>query len=203
MGQNLREDTRAERVRTFIAIELPEQVKALLARLQERLRRTGNDAVKWVDPQGIHLTLRFLGEIPASHLPDIERALMQAAQRSEPFWLETDGVGAFPSIGRPRVIWVAVQGDVAALQRLKMAVDEALRPLRFPPEDRPFSPHLTLGRVRPSASPQEIRGLAALLRSTSWEERATFEAHAVSLMRSDLAPRGAIYTPLAVFRLGS
>jgi 2'-5' RNA ligase len=184
-------------VRAFIAIELPDTVRALLADLQRSLMRAQNAPVKWVAPEAIHLTLKFLGNVESAKIPAIEDAANSATAGSKPFRLETANPGVFPNLRSPRVVWVGLVGDIASLLALQEQVEHALAPLGFPPEGRPFSPHLTLGRVRENASPGERRLLGEALQSLQTNQAASFEVRSISLMRSTLTRAGAMHSCLA------
>jgi len=190
-----------EQIRSFIAIELPEKVKSGLARLRSELERTEHSFVKWVDPEGIHLTLKFLGNIPFKQVAEVTKAIEGAAQGISPFQLEISGLGAFPNVRQPRVLWVGVGGQVDTLLQLQRNIDSALASLGFTREERPFTAHLTLARVRQGASPRERKSLGELVMSASFEASYPIEAKAVSLMRSQLTWGGAIYTRLSVVEL--
>ena len=120
-----------EQIRAFIAIEMQDAVKASLSSLQGRLRPQEHPYVKWVDPKSIHLTLKFLGNIAQQQLSQIEEAISQASQGVSPLQLQLGGLGAFPSLGRPRVIWVAMTGEIERLVTLQKGIDQALVPLGF------------------------------------------------------------------------
>lgn len=185
-----------EQIRTFIAIELEEAVLDGLAQVQEQLKEDGaTRVVRWVRPGGIHLTLKFLGNVPAQRIDGIGQALKRACTGFGPFTLTFGGLGCFPSARRPRVVWVGVQGDTETLARLQEAIEEEVAPLGFPTEKRGFSPHLTLGRVK-KASTSEQRQLGELIRRTEVGLVGQMTVRAVNLMRSDLKPSGAVYTPL-------
>jgi 2'-5' RNA ligase len=190
-----------ERIRTFVAIELPEAIQQGLARVQDQLKQ-GRPPVRWVSPHQIHLTLHFLGEIPPEELPAVAEAARIAASGALPFELEAAGVGAFPNLGRPRVVWVGLQGDMEALHRLQSRLTQELAARGFPPEDRPFSPHLTLGRVRPQARPQEARGLGQALAAMKPVLLGRWRVTEIRVIRSDLRPEGPLYTPLYLVPLG-
>jgi len=191
-----------EQVRSFIAIELPEEAKKGLARLRKELERDEQRFVKWVDPGGIHLTLKFLGNIPSRRITEITEAIKEAAGGISPFHLEISGLGAFPSLRQARVFWVGVGGEMDKLARLQQNIDSALAALGFVKEERPFVPHLTLARIREGASPPERRSFGELVGSTTFEDKYPVEVEAVRLMRSQLTPAGAIYTCLSVVGLG-
>ncbi len=191
-----------EQIRSFIAIELPEEAKKGLARLRKGLERDEHGFVKWVDPQGIHLTLKFLGNIPAKRATEITEAMKEAAQAISPFQLEISGLGAFPSLKQARVFWVGVSGELDKLSALQQNIDSVLAALGFAREERPFVPHLTLARMREGASPSERRSFGELVDSTIFEDKYPVDVEAVRLMRSQLTPAGAIYTCLSVVGLG-
>lgn len=185
-----------EQIRTFIAIELSEEVKAGLVKLQGELKRKG-EGVRWVRPGGIHLTLKFLGDIPADRIKGIAQAVRQACVGLSPFQLIFAGLGCFPNLRRPRVIWVGVEGETETLARLQRAIEGNLKALGFPPEKRGFTPHLTLGRVRRRVGSRERRSLGQLVEATAADELGEMMVEAVNVMRSDLKPTGAVYTQLA------
>jgi len=190
-----------EQLRSFIAIELPEEAKEGLVRLRKELERDEHKFVKWVAPGGIHLTLKFLGNIPSKRVTEIVEAIAEAAQGISPFHLEISGMGAFPSLRQARVFWVGIGGEVEKLSRLQQNIDSALAVLGFAKEERSFVPHLTLARLRPGASPLERRSFGELVDSTIFEDKYHIEVEAISLMRSQLMPAGAIYTCLSVVGL--
>jgi RNA 2',3'-cyclic 3'-phosphodiesterase len=190
-----------EQIRSFIAIELSEEAEKGLARLRKALERDEHKFVKWVDTGGIHLTLKFLGNIPAKWVTEITEAMGKATQGISSFHLEISGLGAFPNLRQARVLWVGVGGEVDKLSRLQKNIDSALAGLGFAKEERPFVPHLTLARIREGASPLERRSFGELVGSTIFEDKYPVEVEAVRLMRSQLAPAGAIYNCLSVVGL--
>ena len=191
----------AEQIRSFIAIELPEEVRRGLAKLRSELERTEHRFAKWVDPEGIHLTLKFLGNIPLKQVAEVTKAIEEAAQGIPPFHLEISGLGAFPNLKQPRVLWVGIGGEIDTLLRLQQNIDFVLASLGFAKEERPFMPHLTLARVRQGASPMERKNFGELAMSASFKASYPIDAKAVSLMRSQLTPDGAIYTRLSMVGL--
>ncbi len=190
-----------EQIRSFIAIELPEEVRRGLAKLRSELEGTEHRFVKWVDTEGIHLTLKFLGNISFRQVAEVTKAIEKAARGIPPFHLEISGLGAFPNLKQPRVLWVGIGGEIDTLLRLQQNIDSALASLGFAKEERPFMPHLTLARVRQGASPMERRNFGELAMSASFEASYPIDAKAVSLMRSQLTPEGAIYTRLSMVGL--
>jgi 2'-5' RNA ligase len=191
-----------EQIRSFIAIELSEEAKKGLAKLRKELERDEHKFVKWVDTEVIHLTLKFLGNIPSKRVTEITGAVEKAAQGISPFRLEISGLGAFPNLKQARVLWVGVVGEVDKLSNLQQNIDLALFALGFSKEERPFVPHLTLARIREGASPLERRNFGELVGSTIFENKYPVEVEAVRLMRSQLTSAGAIYTCLSVVGLG-
>ncbi len=190
-----------EQIRSFIAIELPGEVKSQLAKLRRDLERTEHRFVKWVDPEGIHLTLKFLGNIPFKQVTEITKAIEEAARDVPPFHLELSVLGAFPNLKQPNVLWVGIGGEIDTLLRLQQNIDSELASLDFAKEERPFMPHLTLARVRQGTSPMERRNFGELAMSAEFGASHPVDAKAISLMRSQLTPDGAIYTRLSAVGL--
>jgi 2'-5' RNA ligase len=179
-------------MRTFIAIELPEAIKQGLAKTQGQLKEGGAGA-SWTRPEGIHLTLMFLGEVPDSKGPEIMNALTTAVRGTGRIQIEVAGAGAFPNTRNPRVLWIGVSGDLDALKALQTSVEGAMTKLGFVPEARKFSPHLTLARIkylRPEDRWQKV------IEGARGVNLGGFEANAVSLMKSELKPSGAVYTEM-------
>jgi 2'-5' RNA ligase len=185
-------------IRSFIAIELPQDVTRGLDGVVARLRTqlTGPE-LKWVPATGIHLTLKFLGETPARMIDDVQRILQLTCGGCAPLQLSIGGLGVFPSARSPRVVWAGLEGDTEALKNLAMRIDAALGTVGFERETRPFTPHLTLARVREDVSQSARATIGAIVTQTAIQERLSFGAEGVSLMRSQLTPRGALYSRLA------
>jgi 2'-5' RNA ligase len=190
--------------RLFIAVELPPAVLSLLSQVQEQLKkRTPPGTVRWVNPDGIHLTLKFLGDVPVGQRGELERALTTAVQGHAPFTLSVSDLGCFPNPRQPRVVWVGIHETSGALLALRNAVEEHIAPQGYPTEDRAFSPHLTVGRVRREARRADVQKLGELVAGTpSSEESQRWQVTSVSLIRSELKPGGAVYTPLVHAPLG-
>jgi 2'-5' RNA ligase len=187
----------ADMWRLFIAIELPSSVLAHLAEVQDRLKnRTPPGTARWVNPDGIHLTLKFLGDVSVTKRGSLEHALATAVEGHAPFMLSTGGLGCFPNSNRPRVIWIGLGNQVKALAALRDDVERLTVPLGYPTEDRPFSPHLTLGRVRREARRADIQRLGELIANFPAPTAQHWQVTGVSLIRSELKPTGAVYTPL-------
>ncbi len=183
-----------EQIRSFIAIELPDELKLELTQLEARLKLGKQPWVKWVDPYSIHLTLKFLGSIAADRTGQITRAMEEAAQGIPPFHLEVKDLGVFPNLRRVQVVWVGISGEVDKLGQLQQRIESNLVPLGFAPESRPFTPHLTLARLRNQASSDERQRFGQLIAGTRFEAANTIEVDAVNLMRSQLTREGAIYS---------
>jgi len=164
----------------------------------EGLRSAARE-VAWVAPRNLHLTLKFLGSVPEEQIDVVARALREASADASPFEARVRGLGAFPSVRRPRVVWAGVTDGAADMIELARRADAALAALGFPRDERPFSPHVTLGRVRePGRNPV----LTEALGSAATREFGQMRVPSAFLMRSELSPRGARYTELATVRLG-
>jgi 2'-5' RNA ligase len=186
-----------EQIRSFVAIELPDELKLALTRLQDQLKSGKQTSAKWVDPYSIHLTLKFLGNINTDMVGKITQILGEAVRGISPFHLEVRGLGAFPSLKRVQVVWVGVSGEVDRLRQLQQAVESGLEPLGFVPESRPFSPHLTMARVRDRTTPEERQRLGQLVAETAFETAYGFNVDTVHLMKSQLTREGAIYSRIS------
>ncbi|HOG48172.1 MAG TPA: RNA 2',3'-cyclic phosphodiesterase [Anaerolineae bacterium] len=184
-------------IRAFIAIELDAPLRAALGELQGRLKRAPLGRLgRWVDPGGIHLTLKFLGDVSTSQLPELRQALQRAAGEVLPFDVALAGLGCFPNTRQPRVIWVGVDEPTGALKRLQCAVERELGAIGFPPEGRAFTPHLTLARVRDQVASLERAELGAWVQQQSVGRVGAMCAAELALMQSQLRPGGAVYTCL-------
>lgn len=184
-------------LRTFIAIELDDELEDNLRRLQDQLReRVAPGSVRWGRPGGIHLTLKFLGDTSLDTVEEVKVALAQAAAEVGPFAFTVAGLGCFPNTRRPRVVWVGLQEPTGTLARLRDAVEAHVAPLGFPTESRPFRPHLTLGRVQRRASKSEVREIGEVVAGSIIGTIDEMAVHAVSYIKSDLKPSGAVYTTL-------
>lgn len=201
----------AELIRTFIAIELEEAQHRALRDVQTRLKRelataktAGSSAardVRWVAPDNIHLTLKFLGDVDAAIMPSLQQAIADACAGIAPFSLNIAGAGAFPNTRRPNVIWVGVGGEVDRATELAQRIDEACAALSFACEERPFSPHLTLGRVKRDARPSDRQFIGEMIANAQVDHLGELPVEHVSMMKSELHPSGSVYTRLAEIRL--
>lgn len=183
-------------MRVFVAIELPEPVKRALAGVVEELRQKDIRGLRLARPEGIHLMLKFLGNVPVEQVDDIANAVTQAARGHAPFELALGSTGVFPNAERPRVLWVGVEGDMSPLLSLQIDVEDALEKLGFEREKRRFSPHLTIGRIREGTPISDRRKAAEALSSVRYESSLKIKVSAISLMKSTLQPDGAIYERL-------
>jgi RNA 2',3'-cyclic 3'-phosphodiesterase len=201
----------AEQIRTFIAVELDENHHRALCELQTRLKGelataktagspTARD-VRWVAPDNIHLTLKFLGGVESGRLPDLQRAVADVCASIAPFALSITGAGAFPNTRRPNVIWVGVGGDVERATALAQKIDDACAALGFAREERPFSPHLTLGRVKRDVRPSDRQFIGEMIVNAHVGALGELRVERVSVMKSELHPGGSVYTRLAEIRL--
>ncbi len=184
-------------MRLFVAADLPRELRGRLGAIQEALRPIPLP-VRWVRPEGIHLTFKFLGEVPEARREAIETALKSAAAVGpHPLALEAAGVGTFPGTGRPRVIWMGIRGSIEEASRVQRAIDGALEAIGYPSEERDFRPHLTLGRVKGPGRGDWKAFLAGFAETPA----GTFEVRTIVLFESRLDPGGATYLPLAAFPL--
>ena len=179
-----------KRIRTFIAVEIAESVRERLVALQNELRRSAQE-VKWVEPENLHPTLKFLGDVDEQDLYTVCKTAEQAVADCSPFEMNVAGVGAFPHTRRPRVIWAGVGQGASELTKIHESLERLFREQGYPREDRPFTPHLTLGRMR---QPKPTLQLAAALdKLVNWEGGST-HVREILIMSSQLSPKGPTYT---------
>ena len=186
-----------QQLRCFVAVELEEAIRQALQRTQMLLK--GDPAGRygrWARPEGIHLTLKFLGDVPMDRIAPIAEAVKQASAGVAPFRLSCGELGCFPNTRFPRVIWIGIEDPSGALLRLQGEVERNLSTLGFPPERRAFHPHLTLARTR-RVSKGEQAALGKLVERTQVGKLGEMVVQEISLMRSELRPSGAVYTQLA------
>ena len=179
-------------LRCFIAISLPEELKAKISGIKEKLKSAGAD-VSWTRPEGMHLTLKFFGEIEDKRIPKIEKALDAVVDGISTFTLSVSGMGTFPDVRRPRVVWIGLKEEGNNLVRLHKGAEEELKKIGFPSEDRRFTPHITLGRIR---SNKNIDKLLKLIEEEKTAELGSCKVSEVHLIKSELRPSGADYTEL-------
>ena len=187
------ETTKSETLRCFVAIEIPQPIQTLLKNVQTRLQSKIRRA-SWTKSGNFHLTLKFLGDVHSETIDDVRKAIQDVADVQTPAPIAFGGIGAFPNLYRPRVLWVGVKQGASIVSRLAKAVNLELKHLGFPTDDR-FHPHLTLARLR---TPMNLEPLKNMLRQYDTIDRAVVNVKEITLMRSELHPNGAIYTPLKV-----
>ena len=188
-------------VRTFVAVDLPDEVERALEEAARTLRDARIEGLRPVRPEGIHLTLKFLGDVPESQVGEIAQVVSEAVAGHRQFDVSTGGFGAFPNTRRPQVLWVGIEGDSGPLIRLQADVDAALGAVGFPTETRPFHPHLTLARLDRRMPVGARRASVDVLESTGLIAGMRIPVGSVSLVQSILGRGGALYERLATARL--
>lgn len=184
-----------KKIRTFLAIDLPEEIQNEIGKIQKRLKPKV-EGVRWTRPEGVHLTLKFFGYVQGEDFTNIFSAVSESAEGVKPFTLEIGQIGAFPGPTRPRIIWIGISGESDRLVELQLNLDRKLEQIGFPTEERAFKPHLTLGRVK---VPGSAVGFSKVLDEGRSYRAGSFRAEGLTLFRSDLRPDGAIYTRLEQF----
>ncbi len=185
-------------LRSFLAVVLPTAILSRIGEVQEDLKSSKAD-VRWVSPENIHLTLKFFGNIEESQIEPIVKSIEKPVRTTSPIGMTVRGMGAFPGLKNPRVIWVGLNDERRELAPFQNRLEKELEKIGFQPEDRPFHPHLTLGRMRSNRGKDElVRGLERHRE----EPFGSFQVDRVVLFKSDLTPKGAIYSPLREIRLG-
>lgn len=185
-----------ESFRSFIAIEIPEEIRNKVIEFQNRLKSIHDD-IKWVRVESLHLTLKFLGDVEENRLNDLTALIHEAIQEFEPFEVDLGGSGVFPNRHRPNVLWIGILKGKEYLRTMASVLNRSLIKMGFDEEKRKYHPHLTVGRVR---SRQKIIKTIELMESLSFLEQ-SFWVQELILMKSDLKPSGAEYTPLEHFKL--
>jgi 2'-5' RNA ligase len=185
-------------IRSFLAIELPGTILKKIGEVQRDLKLSRAD-VRWANPEKIHLTLKFFGNIEESRIEPIVKSIEGLIQGTLPFSLKVQGVGAFPHLKNPRVIWVGLVDGKEVLISFQKELETRLEEIGFQLEDRSFHPHLTLGRMKSSRGREELVGR---MEKHKEEELGDFQVERVILFKSDLRPTGPIYTPLKDLKLG-
>ncbi len=185
-------------IRAFIAFELPADVLDRVQSLQEKLKTLGLN-VRWVRPGNLHLTLKFLGNIARTDIESVRSGLSAAIGRFSPIALSLKGIGVFPGVRRPRVLWVGIAGEVQMLAELQATIEDVLAPVGIARENRKFKAHLTLGRFKGSADARKLGEAIAAFNPFSTD---VFEIDRLFLFQSELKPTGPEYTRLMNFPLG-
>ncbi len=189
-------------IRTFIAVQITPQARQVLVETQTLLKGLIPNGVRWVDPTGIHLTLKFLGEIDPALVNSISNSMRTAAEGAAPFNLALGELGVFPNSRQPRVLWAGIGGDLESLTHLQARVEQWVGAQGFPRERRAFSPHLTLGRVGNRASNALLSKIGDAVSATQLTAASPWVVYGVCLIRSNLSPEGATYTTLDEAPLG-
>jgi 2'-5' RNA ligase len=192
----IKNDPHLDQIRAFIAIELSEDVKNRLRALQDILKAVDPGCAKWVSPDSIHLTLKFLGNTPVGKLDNIVQVMEKTARDATSFQIEITGLGAFPNLKRVQIVWVGVSGKVEQLLSLQKDLDAGLAKLGFPRENRTFIPHLTLARIRDYVSADGRQALGEAINGSRTAPHSIIGVDSFSLIRSQLTRAGAIYTRL-------
>jgi RNA 2',3'-cyclic 3'-phosphodiesterase len=183
-------------LRAFIAIELPNITLDSIEKQTARLRQTlGNDIIRWVPVQNMHLTLKFLGDIATSHVDFLKQLLTREADSHPQFNLQLGGLGSFPTSRRPRLLWIGIHAptDLVSLQK---SIEAGTSRLGYEQEERAFSPHLTIGRTRQSISQPELQKIRVALDTIQLGNIGVVRVDSIHLIKSDLQPNGSIYTKL-------
>ena len=183
-------------VRAFLVIEPPAEILKEIGNIQNRLKKSIPADVRWTRPEGIHLTLKFFGNISESEIAAVSQVVEKHTADAVPLHLEAKTLRVFPSLKRPRVLWIGLQGDTAPLVSLQKNLEREFEDCGFAREERPLRPHLTLGRIKAT---KETAGLEKTIESGRDFAAGSFCAAGLALFKSDLTPRGAVYTRLAWF----
>jgi 2'-5' RNA ligase len=196
------ENPKSPHVRAFIAVPVDPLVIGQITEVQRTLReKTSPDFARWVRPEQLHLTLRFFGNVPLDQLPAIEAATRMACVSLPEFKLAAQAVGCFPNFRAPRVVWVGITGEIGRLDEFRQAIANHTRSFGEPPEERPFQPHLTIGRIK-QQNPQGKELLAKRASESAQKNFGEWRVSHVQLMRSVLSPQGSTYSILATIPLG-
>lgn len=182
----------SESLRSFIAIELTKELHDELSALQQELKKSNIDA-KWVSPENIHLTLKFLGNVDTDRIEKIKNILDEISKQTKPFYLHLAEIGAFPKLDYPRVLWVGIDEGGNETIEIANKLEDALERIGFQKENRPFSPHLTLARIR---SPKNRDKLKALVEQNAFISKNKLYVDKLALFKSTLTPKGSIYSKI-------
>jgi RNA 2',3'-cyclic 3'-phosphodiesterase len=190
-------------LRAFIALEIPAEIRSTIARSLAPLQKALPGAiVRWVAAQNLHLTLKFLGEVSPASLQQLAEVLREETCAHEAFTISLKGMGAFPSTSRARILWMGLEAP-PTLKQLALGIESVAARLGFAAEQRPFNPHLTVGRVRQNVPPSDLQRLQSVLNDYPIDVIGSFLVDAVAIIRSDLQPRGPVYTLLYSLPFGS
>jgi RNA 2',3'-cyclic 3'-phosphodiesterase len=182
-------------LRLFIAVPSPPEVRDAIALAQRELQNANLSGAKWVQPENVHLTLKFLGDVDTARVPDLKHALHGACEGISSFDLQLGAPGCFPNVRRPRVLWLGVEGDLTALKNLQTRIAQAAAPFQSQRDDKPFAPHLTLARFK--ETPRDALSAMEQFHASAVEWR----ADTIELISSTLAPHGPRYQTIALYEL--
>jgi 2'-5' RNA ligase len=183
-------------LRAFIAVEIPPEIHQAIENKTAPVRAALNASlVRWVPSANIHLTLKFLGDISPANVEMLAQMLSVEVSQHQAFQMGFEGLGAFPNPRQPRVIWIGIQAP-ASLEALQHGIEAAAATLGYPADKRPFSPHLTIGRVKQNVNSTGMQKIRTALEETQVGSLGTTQVTAVHLFKSDLKPTGAVYTQL-------
>ena len=183
-------------LRMFIAVDFSPEIIAKIARISEYLQtQTPSKALKWVAPENLHLTLKFMGDVREDHLDAIEQGIKEAMKGQPSFKISIEGMGMYPNASQPRVLWLGIK-DTGNLSQIHHKLALALQEFYPEPEKRPFSPHLTIARIRQNGDRETIRQTGKTLSQFKADSLGTLNVRSIQLYKSDLTPQGPIYTPL-------
>lgn len=184
-------------LRAFIAIEIPPEIRQAISRQTAGLREAAGRSVRWVAVENIHLTLKFLGEVSVANLEVLAQTVQAECAQTAPFSVSVEGLGCFPNPRRPRVLWIGLTAP-PALTHLQRQIEASAARLGYTPDEKPFAPHLTIGRVREQASPAELQTLRGLVENTTLPHLGDFTVREIGFYKSNLKPEGPVYTRLAI-----
>lgn len=185
-------------IRSFLAFELPEDIKTIVTRVSGEVRKSSLD-VRWVRPESIHLTMVFMGDVQSEQIPSMGESVGAVCANHASFTISLKPMGCFPNSRNPRVVWLGIDGDLERMSRFKDDLQSALSPFGIKEEERAFKPHLTLGRFKkPAKSPTELEQMLAKYRELSSPACSLNE---LVFFRSDLKPGGAVYTEMSSWPL--
>jgi 2'-5' RNA ligase len=183
-------------LRAFIAIDIPLHLQDAIEKQTSRLRQTlGNDLIRWIPAQNMHLTLKFLGDIASSHVEFLKQLLTREAAQHSQFDFQIGGLGSYPNSRRPRILWVGLHAP-AELASLQKSIEAGTTRLGYEQEEHDFSPHLTIGRVRQNISATELPKIRAVLDNIQLGNIGTARVDSIHLVKSELNPNGSVYTNL-------
>lgn len=185
-------------IRSFIAIDIPQSIKNIIARVQSDFKESGAD-VKWVNPELIHLTLKFLGNIKEEQIDEIKKSMIKSVKGITPFFMTLIDIGVFPNIRYPRVIWMGLEDKTERLLILQKNIEENLNILGFTPEERKFSPHLTIGRLKSLKGKSRLANMIHAKKGMNID--GSISVNKINLMKSELRVTGPIYSVLETVSL--